>query len=84
MYDYYFTFRSITGAQRGEQALMRQSVHCKLLRSPKFLSLKGCGYALKVRSVQALAAANVLRLYAVPFKNIYRVDTAGHGEEVVL
>lgn len=84
MYDYYFTFRSITGAQRGEQLLMKRSVPCKLLRSPKFLSIKGCGYALKIRSAQFLTAANILRLYGAPVQKIYRVGADGQGEEVVL
>lgn len=84
MYDYYFTFRSITGAQQGEQALLRQSVPCKLLRSPKFLSIHGCGYALKVRSNYAVAAANALRIYGSPFRSIYKVSPEGIGEEVSL
>lgn len=84
MFDYYFTFRSITGAQRGEKALMNRHIRCVLMRAPKYLSLKGCGYALKVGSSTGIAAAMTLRQYEIAFERIYRVSADGDVEDVVL
>lgn len=84
MYDYYFTFRSITAAQRGERALQKENLHCSLQRAPKYLAVKGCGYALKVRSGEALAAAAALGLWEIEYGKIYRVGLDGSVEETVL
>ena len=84
MYDYYFTFRSITAAQRGERALLRCGLHGKLLRSPKFLSIKGCGYALKIRGRDGIAAASALAAERVNYGSIYRIGPDGRGEEILL
>jgi hypothetical protein len=84
MYDYYFTFRSITAAQRAEAALVRRGLGARLLRSPKFLSIKGCGYALKVRSGAAPAAAAAMAAEGVNYGSIYRVGPDGRGEEILL
>ena len=84
MIDYYFTFRSITAAQRGERALLRYGIRGKLLRSPKFLSIKGCGYALKLRSRDGAAAAAAMSAEGVSYGSIYRIGPDGRGEEVLL
>ena len=83
MTDCYFTFRSITKAQSGERALHRERIRYALLRTPKKLSLQGCGYALKVPYGEAGAAAAALRLWNVDYGKIYRV-TGGEMEEIVL
>lgn len=82
MYDYYFTFRSITGAQRAEKVLYGSGIRVKLLRSPKFLSIKGCGYALKVRGGEFVTVANLLHRAGVPYGSLYRVGPEGTGEEL--
>ena len=46
---YYVTFRSVTHGQRGEQLLKSQGIRCHLLRTPKWMESKGCGYSLQVR-----------------------------------
>lgn len=84
MFEYYFTFRSITAAQRGERALQKEGLRCSLQRAPKYLALKGCGYALKVRSGEALAAAAAMDLWNVDYGKIYRVSLDGSVEETVL
>jgi hypothetical protein len=84
MYDYYFTFKSITGAQMGESLLIRQGVRVRLLRSPTFLSQNGCGYALKLRGSDVSNAARILRLARVSYNGLYRVDSSGHAEETLL
>ncbi|MBQ7254873.1 MAG: DUF3343 domain-containing protein [Oscillospiraceae bacterium] len=75
MFQYYFTFRSITGAQRGLRALEGAGVRGAMTRAPKFLSVRGCGYALKVRDPDAAAAA--FSYYRVPYEGAYRVDAHG-------
>ena len=82
--DYFFTFRSITGAQRAMQALARNGLRASLLRSPKALSMKGCGYALKVRPDRAAAAAAAFRQYGVPVQAVYRSDALGRMEAAAL
>ncbi len=84
MYDYYFTFKSITGAQQGEGFLLRHGIRVRLLRSPSFLSKNGCGYALKLRGGDVANAARILRLARISYGGIYRVDASGHAEETLL
>lgn len=84
MLDYYFIFRSITGAQRGSNALSRSGIFGRMLRAPTFLSIKGCGYALRVRSSEAVLAAAALRQNGVPAGKIYCVHADGRAEETVL
>ena len=84
MLDYYFTFRSITGAQRGEKTLKKEGIICFLMRAPKYFHMKGCGYALKIPSGQATAAANVLRMWKIEYGKIYRFDDSGAPQEVTL
>ena len=84
MCDYYFTFRSITGAQRAENALTRNGLRISILRAPKFLSLKGCGYAIRVRSRDGRRAADILRRERAAFEGIYRVCYDGTVDAAVL
>ncbi|MBQ7565920.1 MAG: DUF3343 domain-containing protein [Oscillospiraceae bacterium] len=79
---YYFTFRSITGAQRAMRALEQTGLRATLLRAPKMFSAKGCGYALKVRPDRAAAASAAFRSYAVRVEGAYRVDAQGRAEAV--
>ncbi len=82
MYDYYFTFRSITGAQRGENVLVRNGVGVRLLRTPKYLSQNGCGYCLRIRSRDLAAALNLFYRELVPYSRLFRVNDNGTAEEV--
>ena len=84
MFDYYFTFHSVTGAQRGECALAHNGVRTAILRAPKFLSMKGCGYALRVKEGQGRQAADILRRERAPFDSVYRVWQDGRVEQVIL
>lgn len=82
--SYYFTFRSVTGAQRAMRALEQTGLRATLLRSPGFLSMKGCGYALKVRPEYAAAAAAAFRNFSIPVQAAYRIDARGRAEAVTL
>lgn len=80
MFDYYYTFRSITFAQRAQQILANARIPCALLRAPKSMSAKGCGYALKLRPRDTAGAAALLRNAGVPISGVYRVRPDGSAE----
>ena len=81
MHECYFTFHSITGAQRGETALLRQGLRSRLLRAPKFLAVRGCGYALAVPCSQLSAAAEALAIWQVSYEGAFHKTP--HGVEEV-
>ena len=72
MNDTYFTFRSLTAAQRGQAACWKHGIGTKLVRAPRNLSVRGCGYALQVSSGTAEQVSLILRLEQVPFGHVYR------------
>ena len=84
MFEYYFTFRSITGAQRAENVLRQEGIPGRLLRAPKFLNLNGCGYAIRVRSTDGRRAASAFRAYRAEYSKVFRVFFSGGVEETVL
>jgi len=61
MNGYYFTFRSVTAAQRGQRLLSSAGIPSTMQRTPATLSVHGCGYCLRVASQWAEASAKVLR-----------------------
>ena len=72
MTDYYFTFRSITTAQRGQRICNEAGIGSYLMRTPKQLARQGCGYSLKIPADQAQSAANLLRQANISFQRIYQ------------
>lgn len=58
---FYFTFRSVTAAQRGQARLRAAGIPSSLSRTPAALSVNGCGYCLRVAVRWASAAARTLR-----------------------
>lgn len=81
---YFITFRSVTVAQRGEEALRRIGITCTLQRTPRWMQDRGCGYCLGLRERDARAAAAQLRLNQIPISKIYRQKTGGGVEEAVI
>lgn len=61
MNGFYFTFRSVTSAQRGHRMLSLSGIPSTLQRTPGLLSVHGCGYCLRVAPRWAAQAARVLR-----------------------
>jgi len=61
MNGFYFTFRSVTAAQKGHRALSLAGVPSTMLRTPATLSVHGCGHCLRVSSRWAAQAAKVLQ-----------------------
>lgn len=78
------TFRSVTPAQRGEGLLRRAGVGCTLQRTPRWMEQQGCGYSLRVRHADAVAAVSLLRANEVPFRKIYLKGDSGTMEELAL
>ena len=81
---YYVTFRSVTHGQRGEKMLKQQGIRCHLLRTPKWMEAKGCGYSLQLWTRDAARAVQLLRQEKVPMQKIYIQTGDGTLEEVEL
>ena len=77
------TFRSVTPAQRGENALRREGISCAIHRTPKQLADQGCGYSLRLRSDQLHQAVEVLRHRGIPYRKAYALRN-GVPEEVMV
>jgi len=82
MYDYYFTFRSMTRAQQAALELNQYGVDAQYLRAPRFISVMGCGYAVRVSQSNAHRAAAVLRLLGTKQERVFRANSDGHFTEV--
>ena len=61
MKDCYFSFRSVTAAQRGLRALTAAGIPTAISRTPGALAKKGCGYCLRVSEARAPETAHILR-----------------------
>lgn len=61
MNAYYFTFRSVTPAQRAQRDLEQAGIPAQLTRTPGPLAENGCGYALRVPVSRGAEAARALR-----------------------
>ena len=61
MNDYYFTYRSVTQAQRALRALTDAGIPAQLRRTPGSLAKNGCGYCLRVTPRRIVQAADALR-----------------------
>ena len=84
MYEFYFTFRSVTQAQAALVTLTQAGLRSTLVRIPKKLSQIGCGYALKLSAEDGYAAAVTLRRESVKFNRCFKADSDGQMEEVYL
>ena len=82
MYEYYFTFYSVTQAQAAVRALDRESIPSKMMRTPKGLQNQGCGYSISVRSGFYIQAKDRLEGSRVPFHRVYCKFPDGSFEEV--
>ncbi len=65
------TFRSITPAQRAEQLLRREKIVCSLRRTPAWLQEKGCGYSIRLSSMDVPRALEVLERQRIPYQKVY-------------
>ena len=83
MDHYLITFRSVTPAQRGENILRKAGISCAVVRTPKVLADRGCGYSLRMPMGQAQNAVELLRLKGIHYGKVYSMF-AGNPEEVRL
>ena len=72
----------MTYAQRGEAIMKRAGLECTLRRTPNALADRGCGYSLRIRPRDALAAGLLLRENSVSFGKVFSVKTDGAAEEL--
>lgn len=75
------TFRSVTFAQRGESALRKAGIDCSLIRTPKNLSSRGCGYSLRLKERDANEAVERLHGDGIAFGKLYTVHPDGTAQE---
>ena len=82
MYDYFFTFRSVTAAMKGSRVLERAGVPAVTVRTPKKLRQKGCGYSLRVREELLPEARQALQSAEAKYQKLYRRRDDGTWQEV--
>lgn len=78
---YYITFRSVTVAQRGEQALTKAGARVTLLRTPKWMEAQGCGYSLRLWTEDVASAVARLQEKGIAFRRVYIQKADGTLEE---
>ena len=82
MEEYLFTFRSVTAAMQAGKELERAGVAHLLVRLPKLLRGRGCGYGLKVRDSLFLRAKAALSGAEVQPRGMYQRAADGQWREV--
>lgn len=82
MYDYFFTFRSVTSAMRGSRVLEAAGISALMVRTPKYLRQLGCGYSLRVREQELSLAAQALSAGEAPYQRLYRKTEEDRWQEV--
>ena len=81
---YYVTFRSVTHGQRGEKLLKQAGYRCHLLRTPKWMESKGCGYSLRIWTDDISRPVGLLRREKVQMQRVYIQIPDGTLEELNL
>ena len=76
----YITFRSVTYAQKAERILKKAGLECTLQRTPKELSVRGCGYCLGLHPGQVGWAAQLLDAEKVDYGKLYASTAVGYEE----
>lgn len=82
--EWLITFRSVTFAQRGERVLRSNRIACRMQRTPKHLTERGCGYCLRLQSTDIPAAMEFLRREKLPYEKVYAVKEDGSTQEWTL
>ena len=82
--EWLITFRSVTYAQRGEKVLKNGKIACRLQRTPKYLTERGCGYCLRLQETDVPAAVALLRRDKLSYEKLYALRADGSTEERVL
>ncbi len=83
MHLYLITFRSVTYAQRAERCLTGRGIPCGVMRTPKWMEAKGCGYGLRLRTTNLYRALDFLRQDGIAWRKVYEYDASGRPKEMV-
>ena len=81
---YYLTLRSVTNAQRGDRVLQNAGIRCTLQRTPRWMEVQGCGYSLRLWTLDAAPGVEALRRAGVPMRKVYVQTADGVLEEMAL
>ena len=81
---YYVTFRSVTFAQRGERLLQEKGIRCTLLRTPRWMEERGCGYCLRLWTRDVHQGVDLLRAHQIPMRKVYLQGQDGQLEEITI
>ncbi len=84
MYEYYFTFRSMTAAQQAASEATRSGYDVNYLRAPRALSALGCGYAIRVKKTDIRPIAAKLKATGIRYDKIMSLDEGGSRKEIRL
>lgn len=84
MYDYFFTFHSLTRAQQAVFVLRRYGILANLDRVPKRLGRRDCGYGILIQGTDGYSAAAKLRMEGVAPEVVFRIGYQGEAEETFL
>ena len=84
MFEYLFTFRSLTAAQSARSVLNADGIRAVVGRAPKRMSVNGCGYTLRVSAHSGIRALHLLKEKGAEYAHLYRAYHSGSMEEVRL
>lgn len=84
MFEYLFTFRSLTAAQSARSVLSADGIRAPVGRAPKRMSANGCGYTLRVSARDGIRALHLLKEKGTEYAHLYRAYRSGSMEEVRL
>lgn len=82
--EWLITFRSVTYAQRAERSLRNNRIFCRIQRTPKHLTERGCGYCLRLQSGDVPGAMDIIRREKHPYEKLYVLHEDGSTEEQTL
>ncbi len=84
MFSYDFSFDTLTAAQTARAVLASYYIPVKLLRAPRSIAVRGCGYVLRTAGRDGARSADLLRQNGIYFSNSFRVLPDGTMEEAGL
>ena len=74
MFDFYYTFRSLTTAQQAVLTLLQFSIQADLVRTPGRFTQMGCGYAVRINEDNAYQAGLLLRQHGIAYERGIRLN----------
>lgn len=83
MFYYLLTARSLTYAQKSMRILTRYGVTAVLVRTPREISDRGCGYSVKVSEKYLYRSVEKLRENKIPPIGVFKIINDGY-ERVAL